>query len=324
MSGWHVRLRALAVRILDPRTIERVIDPLLTDLQWEYDAAERRGDVWKRRWTLIAGHVVFLKTVVCCEAEGLMIRSSDWPADDVAALKRTLGASLAAIAATTAILELPPLLGSPSSAVIRSDLRAILYLIPQALVVAVPFGVTVGVFYGLRGRSASRRSAVTLLLGTTALSLACLVMLAWTLPWANQEFRQLLFAGVPRKGFNELTLGELGECMASLRQSCGPWDSRLLAYSYHLRWALASATAILSLFALPLSQRLVTRWAAALAALATVFVYYTLLWTGRAGVLQHTLPAVVGAWLPNALFGLAWIVAVAATSRTKSRILRLS
>jgi hypothetical protein len=44
------RLRALAARLLDLRTMERVIDPLLE----------------RRRWTLIAGHVVFLKTVALC------------------------------------------------------------------------------------------------------------------------------------------------------------------------------------------------------------------------------------------------------------------
>ena len=46
------RLRALSARILDRRTMERVIDPLLADLHMEYEEANQRGCVWKRRWTL--------------------------------------------------------------------------------------------------------------------------------------------------------------------------------------------------------------------------------------------------------------------------------
>ena len=110
MRGSLARLRALAARILDLRTMERVIDPLLADLQMEYADANRRGCVWKRRWTLIAGHVVFLKTVALCEAEDVMTLFSDWPADDIAALKRTLNVSIVAIALTTVVLEIPPLL----------------------------------------------------------------------------------------------------------------------------------------------------------------------------------------------------------------------
>ena len=52
MTGSIARLRALAARILDLRTMERVIDPLLADLHAEYEEANWRGYVWKRRRTL--------------------------------------------------------------------------------------------------------------------------------------------------------------------------------------------------------------------------------------------------------------------------------
>ena len=320
MRGSLDRLRALAVRLMDLRTIERVIDPLLADVQMEYEDANRRGHVWGSRWTLLAGHVVFLKTVALCEAEEIMTLFSGWPADDTAALKRTLGVSVAAIAATTVLLELPRVL---NSSLVMSDPKAILYLIPQALVLAVPMGFTVGVFYGLRGRIVSARSMGVVLVAAIFVSFACLAMLAWLLPWANQEFRQLVFrhvsgndGAVAMKGLNELTLGELSEQIASYRRTgMGQWDARLLAYSYHQRWALSCANITLSVFALAMTQRMVTRWAAGLGALGTLLIYYVLLWTGRASLLQRSLPASVGAWLPNVLFVLACVGVMAATSR---------
>jgi lipopolysaccharide export LptBFGC system permease protein LptF len=319
MRGSLDRLRVLAARILDPRTMERVIDPLLADVQMEYEDANRRGRVWRSRWTLLVGQVVFLKTVVLCEAEDFMRLFSRWPADDMAALKRTLAVSVAVIAATTVVLELPPVLNSPT---VITDPKAILYLIPQALVLAVPMGFTVGVFYGLRGRYVSRRSMGVVLACAIVCSFACLVLLAWILPWANQEFRQVVFrhvsgndAAVPMKGFNELTLAELRGRMSSYRGGIADWDPRLLAYTYHQRWALSCATIILSVFALAMTHRTVTRWAAGLGALGTLLIYYVLLWTGRAGVLQQNLPASVGAWLPNTLFALLCGAVIAATWR---------
>jgi lipopolysaccharide export LptBFGC system permease protein LptF len=90
-------------------------------------------------------------------------------------------------------------------------------------------------------------------------------------------------------------------------------DPRELEYSYHQRWALSCATLVLSVFALALAQRMVTAWAASLGALGSVLIYYVLLWTGRAGVLQRNLPAFAGAWLPNALFALVCVAVIAAT-----------
>jgi hypothetical protein len=316
------RLRGLAARILDLRTMERVIDPLVADVQMEYAEANRRGRIWRRRWTLIAGHVVFLKTVALCEAEDVMELFSGWPANDIAALKRTLGVSVAAIAVTTVVLEMPPLLNWPF---VMSDPKNILYLIPQAFVLAVPMGFTVGGFYGLRGRVVSRRSMGAVLACAIVFSIACLAMLAWILPWANQEFRQVVFRhvsghdGVVARGFNELTLGELSERIGSYRRTgTVDWDPRLLAYSYHQRWALSCATVILAVFANAMTQRMVTGWTVGLGALGTLLIYYVLLWTGRAGVLQLNLPAFVGAWLPNTLFALLCVAVIAATSRRAS------
>jgi hypothetical protein len=253
------RLRALAARILDPRAMERVVEPLLADIQLEVEETNRRGRVWRSRWTLITGHLVFVKTVALCKAEGVMTLFRGWPADDRAALKRTVGISAVAIAVTTVVLVTPPLL---RFSFVLSDPKTILFLIPQALVLAVPMGATVGVFYGLRGRIVSVRSFGAVLACAILLSVACLAMFAWVLPWANQEFREVLFAGnddvVVTRGVNELTLlAELSEGMGSSRRAgIVDGDLRLFAYSYHSRWALSCATVILALFALAMTQRI--------------------------------------------------------------------
>jgi Lipopolysaccharide export system permease LptF/LptG len=327
MKGSLDRLRALAARMLPLRTMERVIDPLLADLQMEYADANRRGRVWKRRWTLIAGHVVFLKTVALCEAEDVMTLFDGWPADDVVALKRTLSVSIVAVMVTTVVLEMPPLWNFPFA---MSNPKTILYLLPQALVLALPMGFTVGLFYSMRGRIVSFRSRVAVMAGATILSLASLAMLAWVVPLANQEFRQVVFGHVSEndgavlmKGVNELTLGELSERIGAYRGTgvvrrdgqVLDSDPRELAYSYHQRWALSCASVILAMFALSMTQRMVTGWVVGLGALGTLLIYYVLLWSGRAGVLQHSLPAFVGAWLPNALFAIVCVAVMAATSR---------
>jgi hypothetical protein len=327
MRRWLDRLRALAARLLDRRTLERVIDPLLADLHMEYEEANQRGCVWKRRWTLLTGHLVFLKTVVLSEMEHVMSLLRDCSADDMTALRRTLSASIVAIALTTLILEMPPLLNVPFS---TSNPKTILYLLPQALVLALPMGFTAGIVYGMRGPLVSHRSRVAVLAVATILSFASLAMLAWIVPSANQEFRQVVFGhaagndgAVVMKGVNELTLGELRERIGTYRRAgLVPRNGRILdsdlrelAYSYHLRWALSSATVILAMFALSMAQRMVTGWVVGPGALGTLLIYYVLLWSGRAAVLQHSLPAVVGAWLPNALFALVCVGVTAATLR---------
>ena len=45
-----VRLRAIASCLCYAQTMERVIDPLIADLQLEHAEANHEGHVWKGRW----------------------------------------------------------------------------------------------------------------------------------------------------------------------------------------------------------------------------------------------------------------------------------
>ncbi len=303
----------MAARIFDHKTMERVVDPLLADLQKEHAEAIRRGRVWKSRWIRLAGYVVFLKTIAVCGAEAAR---RDWTVDDRSAMSRTLAVSLAATAAGTILLTVPLLVRAFGS-VFRTpaDPRLLVYLLPQALVLAVPVGLTFGIFLGLRGGRVSHRSAGGVLTCAILCSFACLLMLLWLVPMANQEFRQLVFgqdSSLLWKSENELTLGELSQRIDSRRRA-GLWEGNLL-FSYHQRWALSCATLVLALFALSVTRRLAARWTAALAALGTCFSYYWLIWTARAAALQDTLPAFAAAWLPVAVFAVVSVASLKVAS----------
>src|SRR4029078_3409059 len=137
--------------------------------------------------------------------------------------KRTISVSIVAVMVTTVVLEMPPLWNFPFA---MSNPKTILYLLPQALVLALPMGFTVGLFYSMRGRIVSFRSRVAVMAGATILSLASLAMLAWVVRLANQEFRQVVFrhvsgndSAVVMKGVNELTLSELSERIGAYRRT---------------------------------------------------------------------------------------------------------
>jgi len=300
----------MTARFFAARTMERIIDPLVADLQLEHAESIRRGRVWRSRWVLLSGYVVFLKTIALCGAEGAIGSLGGGTLDDRLAMSRTLRFSATAIAVTTVAIELM----SAGTEVWRYRLRLLVYLIPSALVLAVPMGAIFGILLGLRGRVVSRQSIRGVLACATFSSLACLATMAWIMPLANHEFRQLASENDARrvvlKGINELTLGELSQRIDSYRRTGTVTDlpdgysisGALLSYSYHMRWALSWATLVLALFALSVTQRIRAGWTSALAAFGACFSYYVFIWVGRAAALQETLPAVVGAWLPNVVF----------------------
>ena len=85
------------------------------------------------------------------------------------------------------------------------------YLIPQALPLSIPVGLTFGILWALGRLSASRTALVLVLVLALGASLVSFVTLAWVMPNANQAFRTATAGGPVAKGNNELTIGELRE-----------------------------------------------------------------------------------------------------------------
>ena len=171
--------------------------------------------------------------------------------------------------------------------------------------------MTIGILFGFRGRILSGRSTRILLAMAVACSAMSMATLVWLLPAANQSFREELADGYGigrrtlSKGMNEMTLSELSGRIDSY-QGTAMADSRLvreLTFSYHQRWSLACATAVLALFAVGvLARRQSARWTVGLAAVGACFAYYVLLFLGRSAALGGTIPSCAGAWFPNVVF----------------------
>jgi lipopolysaccharide export LptBFGC system permease protein LptF len=241
--------------------------------------------------------------------------------EDRRALIRTLAASAMIRMVGTVVLAVIPF----SNLVSRSrpdSAKLALLLIPQALPLSIPLGLAFGILWGL-GRVTASRRARTLILSLAALaSVASFTMLDWVVPTANQAFRVSMIGRPVAKGANELTLGELRQLLEPGSREpmsiAAPSDRRSLAFTYHMRWALAGAPLVFALFAVALTSR--RRWGrvmppltGCLAILSYWGVMHSAMWLG----LDRILSAFGAAWAPNVAF---LILSAAVTTNSYVRI----
>jgi hypothetical protein len=305
MTRPGARLRSIATRVFDPSTMKRLIDPAIADLQHEHDAAIRRGLVWRGRWVHTAGCVAVWKVIAVSATTASTRAIGDWARTDEGAVARTIGYSLAMITAAVALLVGGPLRTFTQHAPPGTLGWAVLYLVPQALVVAIPLGLMFGVLFGLRGRVATRRVARSVAALAIACSILTFVLVAWTMPAANQAFRELAAGSRIPRGFNEMTLSELARTPAQNIGLVSATANRL-AFEFHFRLALAFASLALGLFAIAVTAA----WRGAYRVRGLVIVgfltgiaYYVLLfWARQAGYAADGHANVAVAWIPNLVF----------------------
>jgi lipopolysaccharide export LptBFGC system permease protein LptF len=292
MSGPGSWLRAFAVLVCRSSTVERLIDPIISDLRIEYVAA--LGSSWRRRGVLLRAYVGFWKALAVHAALSLGRRGET---GDHAVFRRAVASSCLGFALVTVLLALPPLVdGIHLKGGKVRQLTFALTLIPQALPISIPIGVCIGIMSAIRARALTRRDLfLTLTIGFTA---ACLVwaVIEWGLPWGNQSFREMTIAAVTdgrivhiEPGLNELGFSGLARRtdVAAVRH-------------YHLLWALSFAAIPLALFTLAVAARVRRTASRVFLILATVFVYYAILWVSDSSIRQGA-PVLV-AWAPNAVF----------------------
>jgi hypothetical protein len=306
--------------------MERLVDPILTDVRLECQGARRSGHLWASRWRLVTGVLVLIKALAvyaCIPRE--------WPAADRRALARTIGYAALTTAAAMLMFIVPPLSQWPDR-IFTAPFMLAFYLMPQAFLVALPIGLLFGVLYGLHDARLSLRSAAAVLIVAAACSAASLAAFAWVVPLSNQAFRVAVMQNLAiarganenqavrvamqnppiARGANELTFGELRRRIRSDRE----WghDSTANAMIYHSRWALAAAPSVVVMWALLLLGRgFRQRWLLALVAFATCAGYAGLMNAGRAAALSGTLPPMAGAWIANLAF-MAITIRLAATT----------
>jgi lipopolysaccharide export LptBFGC system permease protein LptF len=289
MSAPGSRLRALAAHVCSQKTMERLVDPIVADLQIEYAAAGQAG--WRRLQVRYLAYVGFWRALIVHAALSTLRPAAS---DDESSLSRILGFSVLVFVVFTTLLVLPPLLDVAGR---WEDPRLYLLLIPQALPLSLPAGVCLGVLCAMRARSATlRRLSVVLTIGAFA-TCAAWALMEWGVPWANSAWRDLMATAAAGRtihlepGLNELGLSRLGQRT----------DGEAVRH-YHLLWALCFATIPLSVVALGLARRIRRLSVAILLATAACFGYVVVIMS-LDNLRQGTLPLIVAAaWAPNLVF----------------------
>ena len=290
MTRPGARLRSLARRVCDPSTMERLIDPVIADLQCEHAEALSHGRVWRSRWIRVRGCVAFWRVATTISTSSSARAIRDWVAAEDQVVGRAIAIALAATTVVVALIVWLPL-SRASYAVSGKMAQLTLYLLPQALPLGVPMGLVVGVLGGMRGRVVTTRVRRTITALTVACSIAMLADVAWALPAGNQAFRELVVGRPLIRGANELTLGQLASRDA---------------FQCQFRLALAFAPLALELFSLGVAAaRRGTYGPVAVGFMASAiwFAYYLLLMESRWAGRIDWLPAVASGWMPNLAFG---------------------
>ena len=292
------RLRRLAARVCEQRTMERLVEPIVADLQAEYDTAVAQGGR-RARWLVWRGYGAFWKAL------GLhCIMSTFQPSDSNDNLRQVVAFSFGALAIMTALLIVPPMLdylkwdGGP-----LEKLRLILLLVPQALPLSIPMGICVGVVCGMRGRRTSPRHVAAVLAIAAVATFGVWTMLEWGVPAANQAFREILVArlGDARLVHLEPGLNELGLSRLSQRT-----DAPAIQHS-RLLWALCFATGPLALFSLGLAGVVRRLGVAVVISFMAILLYWALMASIDEALREGALRG-AGAWVANALFMLAGVL----------------
>jgi hypothetical protein len=282
--------------------MERVVDPIVADIQAEHDAARRTGRRRRAAIVRISGYIAFWKAMalqLLASSSGSVWR---WIAADEREVGRMIGCSLAVFFCVTLLLCAWPISGFYSQT--HAALKLTVLLLPQAIPLSIPIALLMGVAWSVpadRVTAASLRRVLTL--GLVATMAAFTVM--QLVPIANQAFRVTLVeeleeAGVTHhavpRGPSELSLGELASRAAADDASGLAKSARTLRWTYHLRLAISVAAPVLGLVGLGICRV----WRGRTPRILSIVVVIGLYWGCLAlGERNPTLPAAAVAWAPN-------------------------
>ena len=226
-------LHRIAARIYCAKTLERVIEPAIADLQREYLDASNRGHAAITK--LVANYLAVLWVISICTLQGSA--AMDEERDNI---RRMLLWACMATGVLTILLTLPPLSLYPE---VRGW-QAFLAVVPQALPLAIPVGLAFAFAVGPSAAPTARVYRVMLLTAFVA-SLLSFGVMAWGMPAGNQAFRELAFQAETRKaqrtgggalenalrkGANEMTLSELRR---EIRNVANVDEQRRYSWTFH-------------------------------------------------------------------------------------------
>jgi Lipopolysaccharide export system permease LptF/LptG len=296
-------LRTAAARLCAKQTMERVIDPIVADIQTEHEDAVRSGRWWRAAWIRVSGYSAFWKAIGLHALQSGPRSLWSGMAADGWTLGRMMAYSLIVFLGVTLLLAASPMIHTYS----RFGLKPTLLLLPQVIPLSIPIALPLGIVCGVFGpRVSARRIRGVLFLAIVSTLLAFAAMLI--VPVANQAFRvalaeELDLRGITKyslpRGMNELSLSELASRSQESDAGGFPQNARKFRRNYHIRFALPAATFVLSLLALGICGVLRGRARRVVAIVIALGLYWATLalaeWTA-------SLPAAVSAWAPNVLF----------------------
>jgi hypothetical protein len=221
-------LHRLAARICSANTLERVVEPVIADLQKEFAGA---GSASRRVWILFAGYAATLQVIALC---AVSVPAGE---DERRAITNALAWSVAMFVVVSALLILLPLYSFQN---IPRGWYAATMLVPQAVPLAIPIGIAVGMAFGLCARP-TMSITKTLLLYALAASVLSFGILAWAMPAGNQAFKELTLHKLwgsgyhgaitePWKAHNEMNLSELRQQIGRFSAMGQPRRAREFAF----------------------------------------------------------------------------------------------
>jgi Lipopolysaccharide export system permease LptF/LptG len=298
------RLRQWANRVCSARTMEQFIDPVIADLQHEYEQANTAGQTLRTTGVLLRGYGAFWR-VLTVDVPAMWWRRT---MDDLRTSHQDSFIRAVVPAAITMLMGSVALVVVPAQNINQRGVVGawlLILLLPQSIPFSIPLSLFTGIVFGLRCRPLTtrvRRAVIVVGLAGTLVSAATIV---WAVPVANQAFRTTIARRVILEGPAEMSSRELRDTALALRDRGALARAGDLLLSFHARWALAGAAFVFAVFGLGVAALRLGRIATVLIA-ATAFVVYVnyffeLSQSRLSSVFSHEGVAFTVAWLPNLL-----------------------
>jgi hypothetical protein len=302
------RLRAVAQRFCTPRTMERLIDPVLADMQHEVEHGARAGRT-ARLLASARAYVAFWKAVSLYLAiEVGHTASVRWRSG-----RGTTRAGL--IAATATLVPLTVLAAAGPLLSVAPAKRApilVLLLLPATLPFTLPVVLCAGIAASCRRRPVSRRMAAGVVAAALLASIVSFGTISWVLPDTNQAYREAAGGRPLPRGPGEWTPAAIRAQALEMKRDGLVRQAGSLMLEYHLRWALVGTTVTFALLGLALA-RVGVLAGLIMCALPFCYMHYVeRLSTVSSSTFSHETYAIAAAWAPQIVVILAAVGTLAA------------
>ena len=299
-------LQRIAARIAPPATCERVLLPLIADLQFEHSRAR---SPWERARARLRSLIAFW-TAQTAALTGTIVLGSTF--DEIDSTRRRVAQEAWSTAAIGLVMVL---LGAWQMRGLGLGLGLVGgFVLPSMASAAIPLGVLFAT--ALAGPVTDRAQEHAVRRTGIATGLVTFAIVAWLTPLANQEYRERTFQLVTKntvrhplaRGTRELTLGGLSARTAELRASGRTSEIPPLEVEWHKKPAIGASCFALALLGAAIAAtgwRPLLRGAAALVFATGIFL--ALSSAERAADAGRLTPA-LAMWLPFvscAVFGFA-------------------